>query len=145
MKNCRMFKRKVNPEQALPINVVAFRKRKAIAAMDLDGDTLRVVHASGQGSNARVNRIESAKLELSPEKKDDAAAVGDAVKKAVELLRTKPKEVVVALPRGQVVLRPLQVPMVADIRELASIINFQISKDLPFRVEEAVVDFKVLD
>ena len=144
MKNCRMFKRKVNPEQTLPMNVVAFRKRKAIAAMDLDGDTLRVVHASGQGSNARVNRIESAKLELSAEKKDDAAALGEAVKKAIELLRTKPKEVVVALPRGQVVLRPLQVPMVADIRELASIINFQISKDLPFRVEEAVVDFKVL-
>src|SRR5688500_6259453 len=130
MKKCRMFRRKVNPEQTLPVEVVAFRTRKALSAMDLDGETLRVVHASGQGSGARVNRIESAKLELSAEKKDDAAAVGDAVKKAVELLRTKPKEVVVALPRGQVVLRPLQVPMVADIRELASIINFQISKDL---------------
>ena len=140
----RMFKRKSNPDQTLLTNVVAFRKRKAIAAIDLDGDTLRVVHASGQGASARVNRIESAKLEIPADKKDQVAVVGAALKSALEAVRSKPKEVVQALPRGQVVMRPLQVPMVADVRELASIINFQIAKDLPFRIEEAVVDFKVL-
>ena len=98
------------------MNVVAFRKRKAIAAIDLDGDTLRVVHAGGQGTGARVNRIESAKLELPAEKKDDAAAVGEAVKKALGQVRTRPREVVVALPRWQLVLRTLQVTMVAYIR-----------------------------
>ena len=139
-----MFKRKVNPEQGLPTNVVAFRKRKAIAAIDLDGETLRVVHAIGQGASARVNRIEAAKLEIPAEKREDAAVAGAAVKKALDSVKLRSKEVVVALPRGQVVLRPLQVPMVADVRELASIINFQISKDLPFRIEDAVVDFKVL-
>lgn len=141
----RMFKRKSNLDhQALPTNVVAFRKRKAIAAIDLDGDTLRVVQASGQGASARVNRIESAKLEIPADKKDHAETVGAALKSALESVKSKPKEVVQALPRGQVVMRPLQVPMVADVRELASIINFQIAKDLPFRIEEAVVDFKVL-
>ncbi|HEX7862873.1 MAG TPA: pilus assembly protein PilM [Verrucomicrobiae bacterium] len=139
-----MFKRKANPEQGLPANVVPFRKRKAIAAIDLDGDTLRVVHASGQGSSARVTRIESAPLEIPAEKKDDLATVGAALKLAFDKLKSRPKEIVLAFPRGQVVLRPLQVPMVADVRELASIINFQIAKDLPFRVEDAVVDFKVL-
>jgi Tfp pilus assembly PilM family ATPase len=34
--------------------------------------------------------------------------------------------------------------MPADLRELAAVVNFQISKDLPFRIEDAVVDFKVL-
>ena len=139
-----MFKRKVNPDQALPANVVAFRKRKAIAALDLDGDTLWVVHASGQGAAARVTRIESAKLDLAVEKKDQAAAVGAAVKSALDGMKSRPREVVMALARGQVVLRPLQVPMVPDVRELASIVNFQIAKDLPFRVEDAAVDFKVL-
>src|SRR5687768_6698922 len=139
-----MFKRKVNPEQGLPTNVVAFRKRKAIAAIDLDGETLRVVHAVGQGTGARVNRIEAANLEIPADKREDAAAMGAAVKKALDSVKLRSKEVVVALPRGQVVLRPLQVPMVSDVRELASIINFQISKDLPFRIEDAVVDFKVL-
>src|SRR5690606_29633508 len=113
---------KVNPDQGLPTNLVAFRKRKAIAAIDFDGDTLRVVQASGQGAAARVTRIESAKIEIPPEKKEDAAAVGAALKKALESVKSNPKEVVLALPRGQAVLRPLQVPMVADVRELASII-----------------------
>lgn len=139
-----MFNRKANLEQTMPTNVVAFRKRKAIAALDVDGDTLRVVHATGQGASARVNRVETASLEIPADKKDQAAVVGAALKRAVDTLRTKPKEVVLALPRGQVVLRPMQVPMVSDMRELASIINFQISKDLPFRIEEAAVDFKVL-
>jgi Tfp pilus assembly PilM family ATPase len=128
----------------MPLNVVAFRKRKAITALDLDGDTLRVVHASGQGTNARITRIESASLEIPAEKKDDPAIVGAAVKRALDTVKTRPKDVVLALPRGQVVLRPLQVPMVADVRELASIINFQIAKDLPFRIEDAIIDFKVL-
>jgi Tfp pilus assembly PilM family ATPase len=139
-----MFKRKVNPEQMLPTNVAQFRKRKAIAAIDLDGDTLRVVQASGQGSSARVNRIESAKLEIPADKKDEIVVVASALNAALDQIKSKPKEVVMGLPRGQVVLRPLQVPMVTDIRELASIINFQIAKELPFRIEDAVVDFKVL-
>jgi Tfp pilus assembly PilM family ATPase len=139
-----MFKRKVNSDPAMPGNVVTFRKRKSIAALDLDGETLRVVHASGQGTHARVTRIERTSLEIPPDKKEDPAIVGAALKRAVDTLKAKPKEVVLALPRGQVVLRPLQVPLVADVRELASIINFQIAKDLPFRVEEAVIDFKVL-
>lgn len=128
----------------MPVNLVAFRKRKAITAIDLDGDTLRVVHATGQGSNARVARLESAPIEVPADKKDDPAIVGAALKRALEAIKSKPKEIVLALPRGQVVLRPLQVPMVADVRELASIVNFQIAKDLPFRVEDAIVDFKVL-
>lgn len=139
-----MFKRKVNSDPSRPPNVVAFRKRKSIAALDLDGDTLRVVHASGQGANARVTRIESAPLEIPADKKEDVAVLGAALKRALDTVKSKPREVVLGLPRGQVVLRPLQVPMVSDVRELASIINFQIAKDLPFRVEDAVVDFKVL-
>lgn len=139
-----MFKRKVNPNPALPANIAAFRKRKAIVALDLDGDTLRVVHASGQGDKARITRIESLPSEIPSDKREDAAIVGAALKRALESAKSKPKEVVLPLARGQVVLRPLQVPMVADVRELASIVNFQIAKDLPFRIEDAVVDFKVL-
>jgi Tfp pilus assembly PilM family ATPase len=113
-------------------------------ALDLEGDTLRVVQASNSGPSARVTRLASAKLEIAPEKRDDAAALGNAIKAALSSLRISPREAVLSLPRAQVVLRPLEVPVVADIRELASIINFQISKDLPFRLEDAAIDFKVL-
>src|SRR4051812_10287686 len=124
--------------------ILPFRKRKSIVALDLEGDTLRVAQASGSRSGARITRLASAKLEIAPEKRDDATALGNAIKAALSSLRISPREAVLALPRALVVLRPLEVPVVADIRELASIINFQISKDLPFRLEDAAIDFKVL-
>ena len=140
-----MFKRKPKADPGLPpANIVPFRKRKSIVALDIDGDTLRIAHGSGQGPGARITRFDSVPLELPAEKRDQPEAMGAALKKALETARVKPKEAVIALPRGQVVLRPLQVPMVSDMRELASIINFQISKDLPFRIEDAAVDFKIL-
>jgi Tfp pilus assembly PilM family ATPase len=124
--------------------ILPLRKRKSIVALDLEGDTLRVAQASGSGSSARITRLASVKLQIAPEKRDDATELGSAIKAALSSLRISPREAVLALPRAQVVLRPLEVPMVADIRELASLINFQISKDLPFRLEDATIDFKVL-
>lgn len=138
-----MFKRKLktnlNADGPLPA-IGAARKRKSVVALDVDGDVLRVVHAAG----SRVTRIDSAQIELPAEKRDQPAVFGGALKKALESARVKVKEAVIALPRGQVVLRPLHVPMVAEVRELASVINFQIAKDLPFRIEDAAVDFKIL-
>ncbi len=138
-----MFSRPNNrSDDAMPAaKVLPFRKRKAVVALDIEGDTLRVAQASSSG---RVSRVSSARLELAPDKREDAAALGGAIKTALSTLRINPREAILSLPRAQVVLRPLQVPIVADIRELASIINFQISKDLPFRLEDAVIDFKVL-
>jgi Tfp pilus assembly PilM family ATPase len=120
------------------------RKRKAIIALDVEGGMLRVAQASGQGKSARITRVASATLELPADKKEDPALLGAALKKALDQLKLNPKEAAFALPRGNVVLRPIQVPQPADIRELAALVNFQIAKDLPFRVEDAVVDFKVL-
>jgi Tfp pilus assembly PilM family ATPase len=120
------------------------RKRKAIIALDVEGGMLRVAQASGQGKSARITRVASAALDLAPDKKDDPVLLGAALKKAFDQLKLSPKEAAFALPRGNVVLRPIQVPQPADIRELAALVNFQIAKDLPFRVEDAAVDFKVL-
>jgi Tfp pilus assembly PilM family ATPase len=137
-----MFRRPNNKLDELPTpKVLLFRKRKTAVALDIEGDILRVALASGAG---RIARVCSAKLEIAREKREDPAALGAAIKTALGVLRISPREAILSLPRAQVVLRPLEVPIVADIRELASIVNFQISKDLPFRLEDAVIDFKVL-
>lgn len=140
-----MLKAHSNSPQAvyIPKNS-ALRKRKAVVALDIDGDVLRVAQASGQGAAAKIVRIANGKLQLLPDKKEDAAHVGVAIKKALDSLRLSVKEAALTLRRGNAVLRPLQVPMPDDPRELAAIVNFQIAKELPFRIEDAVVDFKVL-
>ena len=141
-----MFKRNPRPEAGLSQfsrKISRFRKRGPVTVIDFDGDYLRIVQASPQGEAARVTRAVSVRF-APGEGKVDAASFGMALKKALEEHRIKPREVIFALSRSQVVLRPLQVPMVANVQELSSVVNFQISKDLPFRLEDAVVDFKVL-
>jgi Tfp pilus assembly PilM family ATPase len=124
--------------------MLPFRKRSSIVALDIDGDILRVVTATLSGKTPRVTRIVSTKINWDGARKGDAATDAESLKKALEVLRIKPKEAVLAIPRGQVVLRPLQTPLVTDMRELAAMVSFQIVKDLPFRLDEAVVDFKLL-
>src|SRR4051794_37110069 len=133
-----MLKRNNNnqPEGAFPVaKVLPFSRRKAILALDLEENVLHAVQASGTGPTARINRLATVKLELDPAKREDPAALGTAIKAALSNVKMSGREVALCLPRTQVVLRPLQVPLAADIRELASIINFQIAKDLPFRLE----------
>jgi predicted ribosomally synthesized peptide with SipW-like signal peptide len=49
--------------------------------------------------------------------------------------------IVMAVPRAQVVLKPLTLPAGTPENELPGMVQFQADKDLPFRAEEAVIDF----
>ncbi len=110
----------------------------------VEGQTLRVVQASASGGRVALQRVASAPLEL-PADADlsDPNVLGPAIARALNRLQIKPGPVVMGLPRAQVVLRTLTVPVIEDVRELASMVHLQVSKDLPFRMDEAVVDFKV--
>ena len=46
-----------------------FRKRTAIATLDIDGDQLVVVTASGTGPSARISRVASGPITWHAEKK----------------------------------------------------------------------------
>ena len=141
-----MFSSSRQPDAAVPRfgrKVSRFRKRSPVTVIDFDGSHVRIVQASPQGDGARITHLASVKWTI-PEGKPNPEAKGQALRKALEEARVKVREAILALPRAQVVLRPLQVPMVAEVQELSSVVNFQITKDLPFRLEDAVVDYKVL-
>ncbi len=110
----------------------------------VEGQMLRVVQATVSGSKTTIQRVASAPLEF-PADADvaDPNVIGPAIARALKKLEIKPGAVVMGVPRAQVVLRTLTVPVLEDIRELASMVHLQVSKDLPFRMDEAVVDFKV--
>lgn len=125
-----------------PLLIFQKKKKAPPIAIDIEKDVVRVVEMSG-GQPPRLDRLRTGKIEL-PEGDLKADVFGVALKKALDQIGARPKAAYMCVPRAQVVLRPLIVPNLEDVREMAAIVNFQISKDLPFRIEDAVVDFKVL-
>lgn len=107
-------------------------------ALEFDSRSLRVVQPG-------LSRVAVAPLNLPADAdRTDAAVLGAALAKALEQLKLKTGPVVMGLPRAQVVLKTLLLPVIADVNELASVVHLQVGRDLPFRLSEAVVDFQVL-
>lgn len=120
------------------------RAPSQVTALVVEGQTLRVAQASSSGGRITIHRVAAAPLELPPNADvADPNVLGPAIARALSRLAIKPGSVVMGVPRAQVVLRTLTLPVLNDVRELASMVHFQLSKDLPFRMDEAVVDFKV--
>jgi type IV pilus assembly protein PilM len=117
-----------------------FSRGRHLIAIDVDGQVLRVVQTKG----GQITRFAAEPLNL-PDDADlsDPKVMGEAIATALARLRVRLRQVVMGVPRAQVVLRTLLLPAAEDPREMASMVHFQIAKDLPFPMEEAVIDFKV--
>ena len=110
--------------------------------LDLDGNTLRIAQASGRSA---LKLVATATLDFPADAdRSDPAVAGAAVARALARLDLKPGAVVMGLGRSRVVLRTLKLPSVENLPELASLVHFQVAKDLPFPAEEAVIDFQVV-
>jgi Tfp pilus assembly PilM family ATPase len=115
-----------------------------VTALDVDGATLRIVQASPRSHGVAITRIVAQPLDLADDAdRSDPNILGAAIARALDQLGLKPGAVVMGVSRAQVVLRTLELPVLDDLRELASMVHFQMGKDLPFRMDEAVIDFKV--
>jgi Tfp pilus assembly PilM family ATPase len=120
------------------------RVQGQVTALDVDGATLRIVQATPHGNRIAVTRIVAQRLEFAADAdRADANVLGAAIARALSQLGLKPGPIVMGVPRAQVVLRTVQLPVLDDLRELASMVHFQVGRDLPFRMDEAVIDFKV--
>lgn len=116
----------------------------SIIALDVDGSVLRVVQTVPRGGRLIVARISAERLDLPADAdRSDPGVLGKAIAKALDRLGVRPSSVVMGVPRASVVLRTLTLPVLDDARELASIVHLQVGRDLPFRPDEAVIDFKV--
>jgi Tfp pilus assembly PilM family ATPase len=115
-----------------------------VTALDVDGQVLRIAQVAPRASRSVVSRIVVERLELGTEAdRSDPQVLGKAMAKALERARVKPGPVIMGIPHAWVVSRTLSLPVVNDIRQLTSMVHFQVGKDLPFRLEDAVVDFKI--
>ncbi len=120
------------------------RRPGAITAIEVDGAVLRLVQSAPKGGRMTVTHIAVEPLHWPAEAdRSNPEVAGSLIARALDRMRLKPGAVIMAVPRALVMLRTLSIPVIEDVRELASAVHFQIGKDLPFRPEEAVIDFTI--
>lgn len=71
---------------------------------------------------------------------DDPESLGQFIGRALRQRHIRTRRAIVAIPRDQAVLHPLSLPNV-PLDEMPSVVHFQITKELPFALEEAKIDF----
>jgi hypothetical protein len=113
--------------------------------LEIDGLTLRIAEASRSGNSSRIDQVRAFPLEL-PENADrtDALVLGSAIAKTLAKARVKPGPVVLGIGRSQVILRTVVVPDTGLTGTIAALVRFQVARDLPFRLDEAIIDFQIL-
>lgn len=113
----------------------------AVTVIALEGEELRLLHALKRGSQMKMLRYEEASLELPSTAKEKE--LGELLGKKLKELKFYSGAVVFGVPRSEVMLRQMVIPFVENEGEAASMIHFQIGRDLPFRPEDAVIDFSI--
>jgi hypothetical protein len=139
MNQARALRARILKPRWAPMN-----PRGPVTALDWDGDHLWVAQSAPRGTEGGIVRCETVPLERPVRCEEaEAEAGGKAIAQALQRVKIKPGLVVMGIPRGRVFLRNLALPQTEASEELAAMVHFQISKDLPFPIEEAVIDFQV--
>ena len=121
------------------------RGQASVVALELDGDRVRIAEGQRRGSRGDVSRVAVVPLGLAPDADREAPEVlGPALARALKEAGFRPSAVAMGVPRAQVLLRTLTVPAVGSPGELAALVHFQLGRDLPFPVDQAVIDFQVV-
>ncbi len=109
-------------------------------AVDFDARRLRVVQLEVNGKRLRVKKMHSvdmpADVSLS-----DPQAVGAFLGTVLKDLRLAGAGILMHVPRGQAVLKPLSLPNVEADEDLPGMVRYQVEKELPFSGDQAVIDF----
>lgn len=117
----------------------------SLTALDFEADQLWVVQAALRGGEPRLTRQHTLRLHparsVSP---DDPGELGKALAAALAQATVSPGNVVMGIPRTLVMLRTLELPPADREEEIAAMVHLRWSRDLPFPVNEAVIDFQTL-
>ena len=115
---------------------------RQVVSIDWDVRTLRVVAFSMRPKRGvRIKKVFSAAI---PEevRVGDPASFGQLLRDVLAREGIGAKRMVVDVPRDQAVLNTLKLPTVSE-DDLPAMVEFQIAKELPFPLSDAVTDFAV--
>jgi len=122
--------------------LVSRLRQKRFVAVDFDSRMLRIVQAERSGNRCRILKHLEVPL---PEGLDmsQAGPIGEFLARTLREMRLGGPGVLMNVPRGQAVLKPLRLPGGLDESELVGMVRYQAAKELPFSPAEAVIDFMV--
>jgi type IV pilus assembly protein PilM len=110
-----------------------------VVSLDWDWRSLRIGEARVAGSKVRVRRLVCGPMEPGLAY-GDPEGLGRHIRRVLDEEGISTKRGIVDIPRDQAVLHTLTLPAAKD-EELAALVRFQIVRELPFPLDDAVVDF----
>lgn len=114
---------------------------KQLLAIDWDSRTLRVVHALLAKREVKIDRLLSVAIPSGVDP-SDPLQMGRHIRRVLDQESINTKHAVVDIPRDQAILKTLQLP-VRDQDALPGMVEIQVAKELPFPVDQAVIDYAV--
>ncbi len=116
------------------------RPRGRFTAVDFDSRQVRIVQAEHTADGVRILKMIAGAM---PDGLDveDPEAVGRFLGEALAQSKLGSSGILMNVPRGQAVLKPLTLPPAETTGELAAMVHFQVEKELPFPGTEAAIDF----
>jgi type IV pilus assembly protein PilM len=122
------------------VSLQAFAGRKLLS-LDWDSRWLRMVRAVAQ--RGRLRSVKTLCVAMPAElDRSDPAAMGSFLRATLREHKLGARRLLIDVPRDQAILNTLTMPAAPDA-ELPAAVHFQIVKELPFALDQAVVDFAV--
>ncbi|MCX5682977.1 MAG: pilus assembly protein PilM [Planctomycetota bacterium] len=116
------------------------RPGRRFSAIDFDSRHLRLAEAELTSAGVRIIKLATTDMPADIDMAD-ALAIGTLIGRTLDEMKLRNTAIIMSVPRGQAILKPLVLPPVATTSELAAMVQYQAEKELSFRPDEAVVDF----
>ncbi len=112
---------------------------RLVVAVEFDAGRLRLAAFRRTRRGPRFLAVSSAPLDEAVDP-TDAGAIGEAIAAELAALRLTGAALVMNVPRGEVILKPLALPAGTTEAEIPSMVQYMVPSQLPFAADEAVVD-----
>lgn len=118
------------------------RLPQKILCLDWDKRALRMVVSRDSGGKMQLEDAHSHRIPANVDI-DDAQSMGAFIAQMQKRHRWHHKRVIVDVPRERAVINTITLPP-TPLDELASAVRFQALKELPFPLDEAVIDYAII-
>lgn len=121
--------------------------RKSAVGLDIGTRSVNVAHVESGRNETRVVNFGGAELPPGAVREGevvDTAAVADVIKDLLSAAKVKSKQVHLGIANQRVVVRQVDLPWM-EPSELRTSLRFQVQEHIPIPVDEAELDFHVLD